>query len=191
MSSSAHPFRNELATALERAERLARENAARKDVMEWITHGPRGDIVDLYTTPPWELLCTEISKLRISQRRGKILAFPKRAAAGETNEASYSNTNASTPLKKAGGADGTRNRKIECQDMLPRDLSTENAHDPSEPSALSCGLATDDYNYCSKHRGGRWADRGSSRRNGSRLESRARPRSAPQALHRLLDDLEA
>ena len=31
---------------------LALADGARKDVLRWITHGPEGDIVDLYTTLP-------------------------------------------------------------------------------------------------------------------------------------------
>lgn len=50
---------------------LARSDGARKDVLEWVTHGPRGDIVDLYTTLPWEALCAEVAKLRIFAAGGK------------------------------------------------------------------------------------------------------------------------
>ena len=42
---------------------LARSDGARKDVLEWISHGPRGDIVDMYTSLPWALLCAELGKL--------------------------------------------------------------------------------------------------------------------------------
>ena len=62
--------------------KLARSDGARKDVLEWITHGPRGDIVDLYTTLPWELLCGAVSLLKIELRTGKVIAFPKIAQAG-------------------------------------------------------------------------------------------------------------
>ncbi len=61
---------------------LARADGARKDVLEWVTHGPRGDIVDLYTTLPWELLCEAVAPLKIELRTGKVIAFPKVAQAG-------------------------------------------------------------------------------------------------------------
>jgi integrase len=32
---------------------LALADGARNDVLRWVTHGPDGDIVDLYTTLPW------------------------------------------------------------------------------------------------------------------------------------------
>jgi hypothetical protein len=54
-------------------------------VLEWVTHGPRGDIVDLYTTLPWELLCDEVAKLQIELRSCKVIAFPKAASGGEGN----------------------------------------------------------------------------------------------------------
>ena len=45
---------------------IARSDGARKDFLEHITHGPRGDIMDLYTTVPWDVLCEEVAQLRIS-----------------------------------------------------------------------------------------------------------------------------
>jgi len=45
---------------------LAQADGARKDVLRWVTHGPTGDIVDLYTTLPWATLCEEVVKLRIT-----------------------------------------------------------------------------------------------------------------------------
>jgi len=44
---------------------LAQADGARKDILRWVTHGPEGDIVDLYTTLPWATLCDEVAKLRI------------------------------------------------------------------------------------------------------------------------------
>ena len=31
-------------------------DGGRKDILRWITHGPEGDIIDLYTTLPWHTL---------------------------------------------------------------------------------------------------------------------------------------
>jgi integrase len=44
---------------------LARADGARKDVLERVTHGPRGNIMDQYTELPWSLLCEEVAKLRL------------------------------------------------------------------------------------------------------------------------------
>ncbi|WP_224364234.1 tyrosine-type recombinase/integrase [Hyalangium versicolor] len=44
---------------------LARADGARKDILRWITHGPPKEIMEDYTTFPWEALCEEIAKLRI------------------------------------------------------------------------------------------------------------------------------
>jgi len=62
---------------------LARADGARKDVLERVTHGHRGDIVDMYTEVPWALLCEEVAKLRVTLGEGKVLAFPMLAAVGE------------------------------------------------------------------------------------------------------------
>src|SRR5712664_1178804 len=50
---------------------LALADGARKDVLRWITHGPEGDIVSLYTTLPWDALCAEVAKLKIDVRAGQ------------------------------------------------------------------------------------------------------------------------
>ncbi len=44
---------------------LAQVDGARKDILEAISHGPRGDIVSVYTTFPWPALCAEVAKLKI------------------------------------------------------------------------------------------------------------------------------
>ena len=58
---------------------LALADGARKDVLRWITHGPEGDIVSLYTTLPWDALCSEVAKLRIELRAGRLLELRKAA----------------------------------------------------------------------------------------------------------------
>ncbi|MBI3203050.1 MAG: tyrosine-type recombinase/integrase [Myxococcales bacterium] len=55
---------------------LARSDGARADVLERITHGPRGDIMNMYTTLPWALLCEEVLKLRIELVTGKLIQLP-------------------------------------------------------------------------------------------------------------------
>ena len=57
---------------------MARADGARKDVVEWMSHGPRGDIVDMYTTHPWDLLCQEMSKLNIKLLGGNVVEMPPR-----------------------------------------------------------------------------------------------------------------
>jgi integrase len=44
---------------------LALNDGARRDVLQGITHGNKGDIIDLYNTPLWSLKCQEMAKLRI------------------------------------------------------------------------------------------------------------------------------
>lgn len=47
---------------------IARADGARPDILRWATHGPTGDITDLYTTLPWATLCEEVAKARIEVR---------------------------------------------------------------------------------------------------------------------------
>jgi hypothetical protein len=81
---------------------LARSDGARKDVLEWVTHGPRGDIVDLYTTLPWELLCAEVAKLKIQLVEGKVIAWPLGVNAREEDGASYDPSYKAPKLASSG-----------------------------------------------------------------------------------------
>jgi hypothetical protein len=44
---------------------LARQDGARPDLLEMCTHAPRGNIMNLYTSMPWEALCAEVAKLQV------------------------------------------------------------------------------------------------------------------------------
>src|SRR4051812_48477915 len=44
---------------------LARADGARADVLETVTHGARGSVLDLYTSLPWGVVCGEVAKLRV------------------------------------------------------------------------------------------------------------------------------
>jgi integrase len=47
---------------------LAREDGARADLLEIVTHGPKqGDMISLYSTFPWSALCGEVAKLKVSR----------------------------------------------------------------------------------------------------------------------------
>ena len=47
---------------------LAQADGALPHILERVTHGPRGDILNQYTTWPWATLCGEVAKLRASLR---------------------------------------------------------------------------------------------------------------------------
>ncbi|MFN7130731.1 MAG: hypothetical protein ACK4N5_01530, partial [Myxococcales bacterium] len=85
---------------------LALGDGARKDVLRWVTHGPGGDIVDVYTTLPWDSLCAEVAKLRISLREGVLL--PLQAVGGHGHSpgtAAGGNEKAPQPRAVAGPSD--------------------------------------------------------------------------------------
>lgn len=53
---------------------LARSDGAIDSLLRWITHGPRpSEILDVYSSPPWENLCAEMAKLKIGLLEGKVL----------------------------------------------------------------------------------------------------------------------
>ncbi len=52
---------------------LARADGARKDLIDGVTHGPSGSIVDAYTALPWDSLCAEVAKLKIELRGGGVV----------------------------------------------------------------------------------------------------------------------
>jgi integrase len=55
---------------------LAQVDGARRDLLQVVSHGPRGDIMSMYTTYPWASLCEEIAKLKIELREGDLVEFP-------------------------------------------------------------------------------------------------------------------
>lgn len=61
---------------------LARADGARPNLLEWVTHGPRGDIINQYTTPPWETLCEQVACLNVQLREGQVVELPKAVAGG-------------------------------------------------------------------------------------------------------------
>ena len=61
---------------------IARAGGASKDLLGWITHGPPGDVIDGYTTLPWETLCEQVLCIKVERRAGKVIALPVVAATG-------------------------------------------------------------------------------------------------------------
>ena len=80
---------------------LAQVDGARRDLLESISHGPRGDIVSIYTTFPWPALCAEVAKLKIDLREGLVIVgdFGNLATGFATRQLSSRNrwTNMATP----------------------------------------------------------------------------------------------
>ena len=68
--------RRRLHDARRRFITLAISDGARKDALEWITHGRRGDIMSFYNEPPWASLCAGIQKLRLVARPELRLVTP-------------------------------------------------------------------------------------------------------------------
>ena len=79
---------------------LALGDGARKDILRWITHGPTGDIMDLYTTLRWSALCDEVVKLRLEVREGKLLRLP--VAVGARPPSGGCDSDCDSPLQKLG-----------------------------------------------------------------------------------------
>jgi integrase len=49
---------------------LARAGGARPDILKWITHGPDAGMMDHYMTPTWDVLCEQITCLKVELRMG-------------------------------------------------------------------------------------------------------------------------
>jgi len=52
---------------------LAQVDGARRDLLETITHGPRGDIINVYSSFPWPALGAEVAKLKIGVPAGQVI----------------------------------------------------------------------------------------------------------------------
>jgi integrase len=60
---------------------LAQVDGARRDLLECVTHGPRGDIISIYSTFPWPALCAEVAKLNVEIRAVQVIEIPRAAEA--------------------------------------------------------------------------------------------------------------
>ena len=65
---------------------LARADGARADLLETVSHAPRGDIINIYTSMPWENLCAEVFKLRIELPQLADIIPIRRAVNAESPE---------------------------------------------------------------------------------------------------------
>jgi hypothetical protein len=54
---------------------LARGDGADRDRLRRGTHAPSVDMMELYTSVDWALLCGEVSKLKVRRRRGIVAAI--------------------------------------------------------------------------------------------------------------------
>ncbi len=88
---------------------LARSDGARPDILKLVTHGPSGDIMDIYTTLPWEAPCAEVAKLKVQRRVGQVSALPRAVQVGEktlgrtTGDTTVSGTPTAAMIKTVGG----------------------------------------------------------------------------------------
>jgi len=66
---------------------LAIADKANKELLRWVTHGPKArDVMDLYTSIPWEEICHEVAKLKVSvQVSGRIVEL-RRASGGPNRD---------------------------------------------------------------------------------------------------------
>ena len=81
-----------------------------------MTHGPRADIINVYTTFPWEMLCEEIAKLKIPPQKAapqtEKTPMISIGASSVDYTRYYSECNAMISNSKTCGADGTRTRGL-------------------------------------------------------------------------------
>jgi hypothetical protein len=101
---------------------LCLSDGARRDLLQWATHGRPGDVGGLYETPEWRAVCEEVAKLKITLATGKIIALPRAAAGGADGSlvqglVQSANGDENPSLFRAagmgivGGADGSRTRE--------------------------------------------------------------------------------
>lgn len=104
-------------------------DGARKDVLRWVTHGPTGDIVDLYTTLPWEALCGEVAKLRVGLLEGREVAM--RRVVGGADGGDAGTPDPRNPISPP-------NRGSAAEPLTPRNQ----ARSPAPLGCLTTGLTT-------------------------------------------------
>jgi hypothetical protein len=48
-----------------------------------VTHDPKGDVFNEYTSLPWEALCREVAKLRVQPLKGEVTVYLQSAVGNE------------------------------------------------------------------------------------------------------------
>jgi hypothetical protein len=83
-SSSSGFVRDEVRAALveHAAAAPAGAGGARKDILEWVTHGAPADVIDAYTTLPSSTLWEQVVCVRVELVEGKLIELPLAAAGG-------------------------------------------------------------------------------------------------------------
>ena len=102
---------------------LARDAGARKDVLQTITHNAQGNVMDMYTTFSWKVMCEAVATLQLDigdQRTAGYVDSPVWAEWHAIHpdqdysallQSYYSGANRTESRKKTGGVDGTRTRR--------------------------------------------------------------------------------
>ena len=68
---------------------LARSDGARTDILRRVTHKPPPEVIEGYTTFEWEVVCREVTKLKLHRRgAAEVVALSAVHAMGESRSAS-------------------------------------------------------------------------------------------------------
>jgi hypothetical protein len=86
-------------------------DGARRDLPETITHGPRGDMMNIYTRFAWPDVCSEVQKLKVSIREGQALEGDFRGLA--TDLATSQENRAKSLRKKCDPSGSLSNLRLE------------------------------------------------------------------------------
>jgi len=94
---------------------LARAAGVEKDLLRRATRGIRGrDVMELYTSVEWELLCSELSKLRVHRREARAVAAGADEFADPSSAAYRRHTNEPRRLRRLGNGLGNGAEKAWC-----------------------------------------------------------------------------
>ncbi len=109
---------------------LCLSDGARRDILQWVTHGRPGDVEGLYDQITWDAVCAEIAKLKIELETGKVIALPRAASAGAEPDGMVQGVvqpegpSENPPLRRAAGMrEGGRGSGIRTHDpLLPKQV---------------------------------------------------------------------
>lgn len=85
---------------------IAEDDGVSRENVEWLIHGPRGDVHDGYRSPAHSALCAEVAKIKIGLREGRVLELRRAAVAGaqppETRSASPKKRDSRVTVQQKG-----------------------------------------------------------------------------------------
>ena len=121
---------------------FTRPEVEQPDLLETISHGPRGDIINVYSSFPWPVLCAEVAKLKVDVRGGQVIEAEFATEFATRQESAWKRwTKVATPAGFESVRDLTRPH-VECINARQNEMLDESTSSHVGPNCNDCNEVT-------------------------------------------------